>query len=75
MDYLIWAIILDLAWGVVYAVSPWQSSRHLMARNEHVVLRAAIYTCIVVIVMQILIYGVGGLINLESPTFPRLKPR
>lgn len=67
MDYLIWAVILDLAWGVVYAVSPWQSSRHLMAKNEHVVLRAAIYTCIVVILMQILIYGVGGLINLRNP--------
>lgn len=66
-DYLIWAIILDLAWGVVYAVSPWQSSRHLMARNEHVVLRAAIYTCIIVILMQIMIYGIGGLINLENP--------
>ena len=66
VDYLIWAVILDLAWGVVYAVSPWQSSRHLMAKNEHVVLRAAIYTCIVVIVMQILIYGIGGLINLQN---------
>lgn len=66
-DYLIWMVIMDMAWGVVYAVSPWQSSRHLMARDEHVVLRAAIYTCIIVIVMQILIYGIGGLINLANP--------
>lgn len=66
-DYLIWAVILDISWGVVYAVSPWQSSRHLMARNEHVVLRAAIYTCIIVILMQILIYGIGGLINVVNP--------
>lgn len=67
MDYLIWMIIMDLSWGVVYAVSPWQSSRHLMARDEHVVLRAAIYTCIIVIIMQILIYGIGGLINIANP--------
>lgn len=66
-DYLIWMVIMDMAWGVVYAVSPWQSSRHLMARDEHVVLRAAIYTCIIVILMQILIYGIGGLINLANP--------
>ena len=36
MDYLIWAVIIDIAWSLVYAVSPWQSSRHLMAKNEHV---------------------------------------
>lgn len=67
LDYLIWTVIMDMSWGVVYAVSPWQSSRHLMARNEHVVLRAAIYTCIIVIIMQILIYGIGGLINIANP--------
>ncbi|MEM6914082.1 MAG: sodium:solute symporter family protein [Pseudomonadota bacterium] len=67
IDYLIWAITIDMAWSVVYAVSPWQSSRHLMARNEHVVIRASIYTALAVILLQALIYGVGGLINLYNP--------
>ena len=67
IDYLIWTIIIDVSWGVVYAVGPWQASRHLMAKNEHVVVRAAIYTCLVVLFMQILIYGIGGLINLADP--------
>ncbi|MEM9878041.1 MAG: sodium:solute symporter family protein [Pseudomonadota bacterium] len=66
-DYLVWAVVIDLAWSVVYAVSPWQSSRHLMARNEHVVIRSAILTCLAVIVLQIFIYGVAGLINLYNP--------
>ncbi|MEM9758615.1 MAG: sodium:solute symporter family protein [Pseudomonadota bacterium] len=66
MDFLIWMVIIDLAWSIVYAVSPWQSSRHLMAKNEHVVLRAAIYACFAVIFMQILIYGAGGFINLAK---------
>ncbi|MDP5071374.1 MAG: sodium:solute symporter family protein [Congregibacter sp.] len=66
MDFLIWLVIVDLSWSLVYAVSPWQSSRHLMAKNEHVVLRSAIYACLVVIFMQILIYGAGGLINLAK---------
>ncbi len=65
-DFLIWFVIIDLAWSIVYAVSPWQSSRHLMAKNEHVVLRAAIYACFAVIFMQILIYGAGGFINLAK---------
>ncbi len=64
LDFLIWLVIIDLAWSLVYAVSPWQSSRHLMAKNEHVVLRAAIYACFAVIFLQILIYGAGGFINI-----------
>ena len=65
-DYLIWALIIDISWGIVYAVGPWQASRHLMARNEHVVLRAAIYACFAVIAMQFLVYGAGGMINLAN---------
>ena len=67
MDFLIWLVIIDLAWSVVYAVSPWQSSRHLMAKNEHVVIRAAIYAGLAVIILQIMIYGSGGIINLANP--------
>lgn len=66
VDFLIWFVIIDLSWSVVYAVSPWQASRHLMARDEHVVLRASIYACFAVIVLQYLIYGAGGLVNLAS---------
>ena len=67
IDFLIWFVVIDLSWSLVYAVSPWQSSRHLMAKSEHVVLRASIYTCVVVIFLQILIYGIGGFINLANP--------
>lgn len=65
MDYLIWAIVIDISWALVYMVSPWQSSRHLMARNEHVVLRAATIAAVVVALMQVMVYGMGGIINLE----------
>ena len=64
LDYVIWAVVIDIAWALVYAVGPWQASRHLMARNEHVVLRAAILACFCVIVLQMLVYGIGGLMNL-----------
>ena len=65
-DYLVWAIVIDVSWALVYMVSPWQSSRHLMARNEHVVLRAAIIAAVVVALMQVLVYGMGGIINLGA---------
>ncbi len=65
-DYVIWAVVMDIAWAFVYAVGPWQASRHLMARDEHVVLRAAILACFCVIVLQMLVYGIGGLMNLAN---------
>ena len=63
-DFITWLLIMDVAWAVTYMVSPWQSSRHLMARDEHVVIRAAIYTCLAVGLLQIVIYGAGGIVNL-----------
>lgn len=66
LDYVIWAVVMDIAWAFVYAVGPWQASRHLMARDEHVVLRAAILACFCVIVLQMLVYGIGGLMNLAK---------
>jgi sodium/pantothenate symporter len=66
LDYVIWAVVMDIAWALVYAVGPWQASRHLMARDEHVVLRAAIVASFCVIVLQMLVYGAGGLMNLAK---------
>jgi len=66
LDYVIWAVVIDIAWALVYAVGPWQASRHLMARDEHVVLRAAILAAFCVILLQMLVYGIGGLINLAK---------
>lgn len=67
IDFLIWFVLIDLSWSLVYAVSPWQSGRHLMAKSEHVVLRASVYTCLIVIFLQLLIYGAGGFVNLANP--------
>ena len=67
-DFLIWMLIVELGWGFGFAVSPWQSSRHLMARDEHVVIRAAIYTCLAVIFVQLVGYGAGGFMHLVNPS-------
>jgi len=67
LDYLIWTIVIEVSWALVYMVSPWQSSRHLMARNEHVVLRSATIAAVVVALMQVMVYGMGGIINLGDP--------
>ena len=63
-DFLIWMVVIEASWALVYVVSPWQSSRHLMAKNEHVVLRSACIACLAVGLLQVIVYGMGGVINL-----------
>ena len=67
LEALAWALILGVAWGVVVAVSPWQVSRYLMARNEHVVIRSACGAAITVTLMYLAtMYGAAA-INLVNP--------
>ncbi len=66
LDFTLWNITLALAWGLVYAVSPWQSSRYLIARDEHVVLRAACIAAVFVILMELTLYAAGAVINLSD---------
>lgn len=67
LDFTLWNITLALAWGLVYAVSPWQSSRYLIARDEHVVMRAACIAAIFLILMELTLYAAGAVINLSDP--------
>lgn len=66
-ETLIYGIILGIAWGIVVAVSPWQASRYLMARNEHVVIRSATITAGVVMVLYTVLMISGAAVNLLNP--------
>lgn len=66
-DLWIWAIILGTSWGIAFAISPWQSSRYLMARDEHVVMRSAcLSTCILAMTWPIIYYG-GAAVAATNP--------
>jgi sodium/pantothenate symporter len=66
LEFALWNITLAVAWGMVYAVSPWQSSRYLMARDEHVVLRAACIAAVSLAFLEIALYLAGAVINLSD---------
>ncbi len=66
LDFALWNITLAVAWGMVYAVSPWQSSRYLIARDEHVVLRAACIAAVSLTSLEIALYLAGAVINLSD---------
>ncbi|MBT6334126.1 MAG: sodium:solute symporter family protein [Halieaceae bacterium] len=66
-EALLWALILGVAWGVVVAVSPWQSSRCLMARNEHVVIRSACGAAITMLLLYLVTTFCAAIVNLSNP--------
>ncbi|QFT85404.1 Sodium/proline symporter [Halomonas sp. THAF12] len=67
-EALTWGLTLGLVWAAVLAASPWQSSRYLMARNEHVVMRSAMLTAVSLAVFYALMMITGAAINLYDPT-------
>jgi Na+/proline symporter len=66
LHFAFWNVTLSVAWGFVYAVSPWQSSRYLIARDEHVVLRAAMIAAISLAFLEITLYFAGAVVNLTD---------
>ena len=66
-EALVWALILGVAWGIVVAVSPWQSSRYLMARSEHVVIRAGCGAAIIMLLLYLVTTFCAIVINLKNP--------
>ncbi|MDN3556393.1 sodium:solute symporter family protein [Halomonas maura] len=63
-EALVWGLTLGLVWAAVLAASPWQSSRYLMARNEHVVMRSAMLTAVSLAIFYALMMITGAAINL-----------
>jgi sodium/pantothenate symporter len=71
LDYAIWSVVQGIAWALVTAVSPWQSSRYLMAKSEHVVIRSACIAAIVIAVSNMALYAAGTAVNLsKTDIFP-----
>jgi Na+/proline symporter len=66
-DGLLWAVILGIAWAVVIAVSPWQASRYLMARDEHTVIRAGCGAGGALLLLYPVLLLCGAAINLGKP--------
>ena len=69
-ENLIWAIMTGLTWVAVCAVGPWQSSRYLMAKNEHVVVRSAVWATIGVALLEFFLPMTGALLNVYRDQIP-----
>ena len=58
-DNMIWALGYGIAWMSVLMIAPWQSSRYLMAKNEHAVIRSSILASASVFIIEFLMCMAG----------------
>lgn len=67
IENMIWAVGYGIAWMAVLMVAPWQSSRYLMAKNEHTVIRSSIIASVSVFVIELLMCMAGVFVNKLNP--------
>lgn len=66
-ENLTWAVVYGIVWALVVMVSPWQTSRYLMAKNEKVVMKSAVFSSAAVILVTILLYFSAAFVQSINP--------
>lgn len=64
---VLWGIIQGVLWMSVCMVGPWQSSRYLMAKNEHTVIRSSLFSAFGIFLLQLLVGIAAVSVNVFSP--------
>ncbi|NWN89485.1 MAG: sodium:solute symporter family protein [Micrococcaceae bacterium] len=67
LEVLIYILTFGIVWMFVVAVSPWQSSRYMMARSNHVAIRSAIVAVVLIPVFYIFMVFAAYAVNLTNP--------
>ena len=67
-ENVIWGIVYGIVWLSVCMVGPWQSSRYLMAKNEHVVLRSSLFSAFGIFALQLMAGVAAVSVNVYHPT-------
>ena len=66
-DNVIWGLVYGVVWMSVCMVGPWQSSRYLMAKNEHTVIKSAPISALGVFLLEFLVGMAAVMINVVNP--------
>lgn len=67
VENVVWGLAYGVVWMSVCMVGPWQSSRYLMAKNEHAIVRSAPISAIGVFILELLVGMVAVMINIANP--------
>lgn len=66
-ENVIWGIVYGIVWLSVCMVGPWQSSRYLMAKNEHTVVRSSLFSAFGIFALQLMAGMAAVSVNLFHP--------
>lgn len=66
-ENLVWAVTYGLVWALVVMISPWQTSRYLMAKDEKTVLKSAVWSSALVIMITTLLYFSAAFVQSINP--------
>lgn len=67
LENVIWGIVYGVVWLSVCMVGPWQSSRYIMAKNEHTVVRSSLFSAFGIFILQLLAGMAAVSVNLFQP--------
>lgn len=67
VENVIWGIVYGIVWFSVCMVGPWQSSRYLMAKSEHVVVRSSVFSAAGIFFLQLFAGMAAVTVNLFKP--------
>lgn len=62
-----WGIVYGIVWMSVCMAGPWQSSRYLMAKDEHTVVRSSLYSAFGIFALQLLVGITAVAVNVFKP--------
>lgn len=66
-ENLAWAVTYGVVWALVVAISPWQTSRYMMAKNEKTVLKSAVWAFAGVLTVTTLLYFTAAFVQSINP--------
>lgn len=67
LENVIWGVVYGVVWLSVCMVGPWQSSRYLMAKNEHTVVRSSLFSAFGIFILQLLAGIAAVTVNVYHP--------
>lgn len=67
LENMVWAIGYGIAWMSVLMIAPWQSSRYLMAKDEHTVIKSGIIASAAVFTIEFLMCMAGVFCHKLNP--------
>ncbi len=65
-ENVIWGLNYGIVWMSVCAIGPWQSSRYMMAKDEHTIVKSAPFAAVGVFVLEFIVGLVAVMVNLAN---------